>query len=64
VSVYDVAGHRVAQLRNGREPAGPGEVIWSGRSDEGPMAPAGIYLVELVAGTERRVQRLAVLGGR
>lgn len=64
VSIYDISGHRIARLRDGRSPAGPGEVTWGGRSDEGTLVPAGIYLVELMAGVERRVRRLAVLGTR
>lgn len=64
LAIYDVAGHRIARLRDGREPAGRAEVTWSGKSDDGRLAPAGIYLVELMAGPERRVQRLAVFGGQ
>jgi hypothetical protein len=63
LSVYDVQGHRVAMLRDRREPAGHGEVVWNGTNDRGTRLPAGVYLVQLIAGSERRVSRLVVLDG-
>ena len=64
LSIYDLHGRRVATLREGRESGGPGQVSWNATSEEGRPLPTGIYLVELVAGAERRVRRLAILNGR
>jgi hypothetical protein len=64
LSLYDVAGHRVSRLRDRHEPAGRREIVWNGRDENGRALPAGVYLLELVTGTERRTRRLVVLSGR
>jgi len=43
VSVYDLAGRRVATLRHGELDAGEHHVIWDGRTDRGAAAAAGQY---------------------
>ena len=50
VSVHDLAGRRLAVLREGALPAGEHEVTWDGRV-AGRSAPAGVYLLR-VAGKE------------
>jgi hypothetical protein len=48
--VLNLAGRRVATLARGRElEAGAQTLAWSGRSDEGPAAPNGLYLLRLEA---------------
>lgn len=49
LAVHDVAGRRVATILTGTLPAGPHEVRWDGRTDDGGRAGSGIYLVRLVA---------------
>ena len=49
LSIFDVAGRRVAQLSKGRLEAGEHHVAWSRRDDQGHRVPAGIYLARLHA---------------
>lgn len=59
LEVLDVGGRRVRSLVPGeRSSAGTHEVEWDGRGDHGERAPSGIYFVRLIAGPERRVQRV------
>ena len=62
LSIYDVAGHRVATLADRPESAGMHEVAWNGRDDRGGKVAAGVYVLELVAGAERAVGKMVVLG--
>jgi hypothetical protein len=64
LAIYDVGGHKVTTLVDRREGPGRGEVSWDGRSASGDPVAAGIYVMELVAGAERRVQKLVRLGER
>jgi hypothetical protein len=61
LSIYDVAGHRVATPTEREEQAGSHELSWSGRSDRGDPLATGVYLVQLLAGNERRVEKLILL---
>ncbi len=61
VCVYDLAGRRVATLARGTMAGGAHEVRWNRDSDAGRKVGAGVYLVELRAGTERQTTRIAVL---
>lgn len=62
LSIYDLHGGRVAALVNRIEEAGVREVAWDGRDALGrPLAP-GVYVAELLAGPERRVGKLVLLG--
>jgi hypothetical protein len=47
--VYDVAGRRVRSLSSGRIEAGPREVGWDGRNQEGRPVPSGVYFYRLSA---------------
>jgi hypothetical protein len=61
LEILDLEGRRVATLVDGSLQAGPHVVAWTGRSDHGNSAPAGIYFDRLVApsGTlEGRIVRL------
>jgi flagellar hook capping protein FlgD len=62
LSVYDLAGARVATLVDRFESAGGGEVAWDGTDSHGGRVAAGMYVVELVAGSERVRGKLVVLG--
>lgn len=62
LAVYDVAGSRVATLVDRVEEAGRGELAWDGRDSRGQRLAPGVYMVELLAGAERRVGRLVLLG--
>lgn len=47
LSIFDVAGHRVATLVRGELPAGPRSVTWSGRDTNGQSVSAGVYFAHL-----------------
>ncbi len=60
IAVFDVLGRRVRTLAAGQAPAGRREVEWDGRDDAGAPAPAGVYVVRLVAPDAVVTQRLVV----
>lgn len=55
LAVYDLLGHRVRQLRQGRLAAGDHAVVWDGCDDAGCLQAAGVYLARL--STEDAVSR-------
>jgi serine protease len=59
LAVFDVAGRRVRTLVQGTVVAGELGSSWDGLDDTGTPAPAGIYVLRLVAsGTEQAVRML------
>ncbi len=60
LAVYDVAGHRVATLLHGPQPAGPGTVLWNGRSDAGATASSGIYFARMDADNYHGVWKMVL----
>jgi hypothetical protein len=55
LTVYDLLGRRVRRLARGAWPAGAHAVAWDGRSDVGPRAAGGVYMIRLrYADGERR----------
>lgn len=53
VGIFDLAGRRVRNLFSGQEGSGLYPREWDGRGDRGELLPPGVYLVEVVAHTER-----------
>ena len=49
MSVYNVQGRKVRDLRRGYESAGEGTAIWDGRDYTGRLAGTGIYIIYLEA---------------
>jgi len=49
VRIYDLAGHRLRLLHEGREDIGHYERIWDGRDDAGRLVPPGIYVFRAIA---------------
>lgn len=47
LTVYDLAGRRVATLVDAPLPEGPSSFDWDGRDDVGRALPSGVYLVRL-----------------
>jgi hypothetical protein len=43
ISVFDLAGRRIATVHQGALGAGEHQVVWNGRTDRGNAAPAGQY---------------------
>ncbi len=58
VRVYDLAGHEVARLHEGRLPAGPHTLVWRGGGANRANVPPGMYLVRARSGREEAVQRV------
>lgn len=61
VSVYDLAGRRVAELHHGTLPAGEHAFAWDGRGRDGARVAAGLYLVRFTAADRSDVRRLVLL---
>jgi len=60
LSVYDVAGHRVATIFRGVETAGVKRYTWDGKDAKGNPLPSGVYVYQLRAG-KRVLSRKIVL---
>jgi hypothetical protein len=60
ISVYDLAGRRIATLQHGELGAGEHHVFWDGRTDAGLAAPAGQYryVLKTAAGATSRAMVL------
>lgn len=56
LSIYDVAGRRVATLVQGSMSAGYQSVIWNAQNNA-----SGIYIIELVAGKQRSTTKVALV---
>ena len=61
LSVYDLAGRRVATLRNGEFAVGEYEVSWDGRTDTGRQAGAGQYFYVLSTPKGQVSRRMTLL---
>lgn len=59
--VYDPAGRRVRTLVAGTLPAGEHAIAWNLTSDEGPRVAAGLYFVQVRAGSRNFLRRVIVL---
>lgn len=60
--VFDLAGHRVRALANGRAfTAGRHTLEWDGRDDLGRRAAAAVYFVRVRQGSEAETQSVVVL---
>jgi hypothetical protein len=49
LGVFDLAGRQVASLSNQVWEAGNHSLGWSGRTDGGALARAGVYVIQMVA---------------
>jgi hypothetical protein len=61
ISVFDVAGRRIAVLHRGQMGAGEHHVTWDGKTDRGGPAPAGQYFYVLETATSRVSRRMVLL---
>jgi probable HAF family extracellular repeat protein len=61
VSVFDLAGRRVAVLADRAFEAGGHQVIWDGTGDGGRALPNGVYLVRLQGGDQVRQARVILV---
>jgi hypothetical protein len=60
LSIYSVAGRRVAGIETGPFSAGWHELAFSGRDDNGRLLPSGMYFYRLEAGGETRSSRMVI----
>lgn len=60
ISVYNVAGQRVARLVNQAMPAGSHQVVWDGRAN-GRRLPSGVYFCRMRAGDVERSFRIVLV---
>jgi len=51
LSIYDVRGRLVVELRNGVGEPGRYEALWQGHDGRGIAAPSGVYFVKLATGS-------------
>ncbi len=58
---YDVQGRAVRTLLSGYLAAGPREVRWDGRDDNGRTLPSGTYFLRLKAGRDSRSSTVTLL---
>ncbi|OGF26220.1 MAG: hypothetical protein A2V63_07435 [Candidatus Eisenbacteria bacterium RBG_19FT_COMBO_70_11] len=58
LSVYDIAGRKLRELAHGTLPAGEHSLRWDFRTDEGGVAPVGLYLLKLHAGDQTLTRTL------
>jgi len=61
VAVYDVSGRRVAVLLDEVRAAGPHQVIWRGRDDDGRALPSGAYYVRLETASQVDTRKMMLL---
>jgi len=61
LSVFDLAGRRVARLASGPYPAGAHQLVWRGRDAAGRQVPAGTYYYRLSVGNETRVGKMILV---
>ncbi|MBK8230683.1 MAG: T9SS type A sorting domain-containing protein [Candidatus Eisenbacteria bacterium] len=61
VGVYDVAGHLVRRLFEGRLSSGSHLLTWNGVSDTGRDVPNGAYFVRAIRGNEATHSRVVLL---
>jgi flagellar hook assembly protein FlgD len=60
LSVYDVAGRRVATLVDGPVGAGASTVTWRGVADDGRPVASGVYFARLEADGAQVVYKLVI----
>lgn len=61
IVVFDMGGHKIAQLLDGTVPSGDQSIQWLCRSDQGTAVAPGIYNVILDAPQGRSVFRVAIV---
>lgn len=58
--VVDILGKEVRIVQTGYQNAGMNQVQWDAKTADGQPVAAGVYLIELSTGTEKRVQKVVV----
>ncbi|MDZ7723004.1 MAG: FlgD immunoglobulin-like domain containing protein [candidate division KSB1 bacterium] len=58
IILYNMNGQQITTLYNGRRSAGQHELHWNGCGTDGALLPAGVYLLQMRAGSFRDTQKL------
>ncbi len=58
VTVHDPSGRRVRTLAEGERLAAGSTLVWDGRTDGGSTAPAGVYFLRVLDGTQAATLRV------
>jgi hypothetical protein len=61
LTVWNVRGQRVAELADGLFNAGPQEVMWDGRNEDGRQVASGIYFYRLEAGRTVLTKKMTLI---
>ena len=61
ISVFDLRGRRVREIRPGVKPAGRHQEVWRGRDDRGRRQASGVYFIRLNAGAYEQTHRVMLL---
>ena len=61
LTVFDVAGRRVATIASGLRNAGEVRYEWNGIDDTGNRVPAGVYFCRLQVGGQSFNQKLVIV---
>jgi flagellar hook assembly protein FlgD len=61
ISVYNIAGQKVAELLNGIEPAGQYSFAWNGRNTRGDFVGNGVYFMILQQPSGKKIRKVIVL---
>lgn len=57
LEVYTLDGHRIALIEGGLQDAGPRQLVWDGRDENGRLLPAGLYLFSIALDTQAAQKR-------
>lgn len=61
LGIFDLRGRCVRRLASENLDAGQHTRVWNGRTDDGEIAPAGIYLVRLAGGDGTHSQKITLV---
>ena len=51
--IYDILGREITVVQDAMVAAGTHEAVWDGRDYRGDLVGSGIYIYQLIAGTNR-----------
>ena len=61
MSIYNIKGQEIRQLRNTYTPKGEGEIIWDGKNNDGRIVASGIYFTRMTLGKTTQVRKMLLL---
>ncbi|MFC1549942.1 T9SS type A sorting domain-containing protein [Candidatus Neomarinimicrobiota bacterium] len=61
IMIYDLMGRQVTTLFHNRQKAGWYEITWNGLIQNGSIAPAGMYIYQIIAGEEIKTSKISLI---